>query len=66
MFDMVNRGALWKVLRIYDTDSKLLNIISDMYVNNIARVTAKEGESECLRPDSGARQGHWVIKENGA
>ena len=31
-YDMVNREALWQVLRMYDVGGKLLNDIKGMYV----------------------------------
>ena len=53
----VNREALWQVLRMYDVDGKLLNGIKGMYVNNLACVRVKGGESGCFRINSGVRQG---------
>ena len=36
---------------------KLLNRIMSMYVNKVACVKVKEGESECFRIDIGVRKG---------
>ena len=36
-YDMINREALWQVLRMYDVGGKLLNGIKSMYVNSLAR-----------------------------
>ena len=48
-YDRVNREALWQVLRMYDVWGKLLNGIKSMYVNSLAGVRVKGGESECFR-----------------
>ena len=56
-YDRVNREALWQVLRMYDVGGKLLNSIKSMYVNSLAFVRVKVGESECFRINSGVR---WV------
>ena len=50
---------LWQVLRTYGVGRKLLNGINSMYVNSLACVRLKEGESECFRIDSGVIQG-WI------
>ena len=57
VYDRVNREALWKVLRMYDVDGKLLNGIKSMYVNSLACVKVMRGVSECLKINSGMRQG---------
>ena len=44
-YNRVNREALWQVLRKYDVGSKLLNRITSMYVNSLACVKVKWGES---------------------
>ena len=51
----VNKEALWRVLRMYDVIGKLLSGIKRMYVESLACVTVKGGESECFRIDSGVR-----------
>ena len=56
-YNRVNRETLWQVLRIYDVGGKLLNDINSIFVNNIACVRVKGGESECLRINSGVKQG---------
>ena len=56
-YDRVNREALWLVLRIYDVRSKLLGVTKSMYVDCLACVREKWGESEGFRIDSGVRQG---------
>ena len=56
-YDMVNRGALWQVLRIYGVGGKLLDGIKSMYVNSLACVRVKGSERECFRINSGVRQG---------
>ena len=55
-YDRVNREALWQVLRMYDVGGILLNGIKSVYVNSLACVRVKGGESECFRIDSGVRQ----------
>ena len=47
-----NREALWQVLRKYDVGGKLLSGIESMYVNILACVREKGGESEWFRVDS--------------
>ena len=54
--DRVNREALWQVLRMYNVGGKLLNGFKSMYINNIACVRVKGGETECFRTNSGLRQ----------
>ena len=49
--------ALWQVLRMYDVGGKLLNGIKSMYLNSLASVRVKGGESEFFRTNSGVRQG---------
>ena len=56
-YEKVNREALWQVLRMYDVDGKLLNGIKSMYVNSLACVRVKGGESHCFRINSSVRQG---------
>ena len=56
-YDRVNMEALWQVLRMYDMGGKLLNGIKSMYINSLACVRVKGGESECFRINSGVR---WV------
>ena len=41
----VNREAVRQVLRIYDVVGKLLDGIKSMYVNSIACIRVKEGET---------------------
>ena len=53
----VNREALWQVLRMCDVGGKLLNGMKSMYVNSLACVRLRGGESECFRINSGVRQG---------
>ena len=36
---IVNREALWKVLRMYDEGGKLLNGIKSMHINSLVSVT---------------------------
>ena len=45
-YDRVNRNNLWQVLRMYDVGDKLLSGIKSMYVDSIAYVRVKVGESE--------------------
>ena len=42
---------------MYDMSGKLLSGIKSMYVDNLACVRVKGGESECFRIDSGVRKG---------
>ena len=55
-YHRVNKGALIRqVMRMYDVGGKLLNGIKSMYVNSLACVKVKGGESECFRINSGVR-----------
>ena len=38
---IVNREALWQVLRMYDVGGRLLNGIKSIYVNSLAYVRVK-------------------------
>ena len=50
----VNRETLWRVLRIYDVDGKLLNSLR-VRMLSLAYGRVKGSESECFRIDSGLR-----------
>ena len=52
-YDRVNRRALWKVQRMYDTDRKVLNGSNCIHVNSLAcvRVNRREG-GLCFRIDN--------------
>ena len=52
VYDKVNKEALWEVLRIY-VGGKLLNGIRSMYVNRLACVRVKGGDTEGFRINSG-------------
>ena len=54
-YDMVNREALWQVLRMYDVGGKLLKGIRSMYINSLACVRVKGGENECFKINSSVR-----------
>ena len=54
---MVNREALWQVLKMSDMGGELLNGTKRVYVNSQACIRIKGGESGCFRIDSGVRQG---------
>ena len=41
---------------MYDVGGELLNGIKSMYVNSLACVRLRGGESECFRMDNGVRQ----------
>ena len=56
-YDRVNREVLYKSLRIYDVGGKLWSGIKSMYVNSLACVRVKRGNSECFRIENGVRQG---------
>ena len=56
-YDRVNREGIWQVLRLYDVGGKLMNDIKSMYVNSLACVRVKGGESECFRFNSRVKQG---------
>ena len=56
-YDMVNREALWQVLRMYDVEGKVLNGIKSRHVDSSACVRIKGGISEQFRIDSRVRQG---------
>ena len=34
----VNRQAVWQTLRMYDVESKVINVVTNMYVNSLACV----------------------------
>ena len=59
-YDKVIREAQCQFLRMYDVGGKLLNGIKSMYVNSLARVRVRGGESECFRIDSGVRRMYHV------
>ena len=50
-------GKVNEVLRMYDISGKLLSVIKRIYVDSLALVKVKEGQSECFRIDTGVRQG---------
>ena len=52
-YDRVNREALWQVLRMYDVGGggRLLGGIKSVYVDSLARVRVKWGESERFKID---------------
>ena len=54
---MINRDALWQVLRMYDVGGKLLSGIKSMYVDSLACVRVKGIDSKTFRLDIGVRQG---------
>ena len=45
-YDRVNREGLWQVFRMHDVGAKLLSGIKSMYVDSLAFVRVKGGESE--------------------
>ena len=49
VYGRVNREALWQVLRIYDGEGQLLSGIKSMYVDSLAYVRVKGGESDHFR-----------------
>ena len=57
VYDRINREDLWQVLRMHDFGSKLLSRIKSMYVNCLACVRVKGGESDWLRIVNGVGQG---------
>ena len=57
-YDRVNKKALWQVLRMYDVGGKLLSGMKNMYVDSLASVRVKVGESEWFRIDIGLRQAY--------
>ena len=54
-YDTVNKEALWQVLRMHDVGGKLFNGIKSMYINSVASVRVKGGESGCFRTNSSVR-----------
>ena len=52
-YNKVNMEVLWQVLRMYDVGGKLGNITESIYVNNLACVRVKGGESKCFRINRG-------------
>ena len=59
-YDRVNREALWQVLKIYDVGCKLLNGIKSIYVDSLAYVRVKGGESEQFKVDIRVRHGCFM------
>ena len=57
VYDRVNREALWQVLRMYDDGDKMFSGITSVYVDSLACVRVKRGESDRFRIDRGVRQG---------
>ena len=55
--DRVNREALWQVLRMHDVGIKLFSRIKCMYVDGLASVRVKGGESKCFRIEICAKHG---------
>ena len=54
-YDRVNKETLLQILRMYGVCGNLLNGIKSMYVNSLAYVRVKGGESECFMINSGVR-----------
>ena len=61
VYDSVNREVLWQDLWMNDMGGKLLSWIKSIYVNSLARVGVKEGESEGFWIDSGVKQDCIVV-----
>ena len=57
-YDRANRETLWQVLKMY-VGGKLLSGVKGMYVDSLACVRVKGGESEWFRIDIGMRE--WCI-----
>ena len=57
VYDRVSREAFWQVLRTFDVGGKLFNGIKSMYINSLACVRVKGGDSDYFRINSGVRQG---------
>ena len=55
---VINREALWQVLRMYDVGDKLLGGIKNMYIDSLACLRVKGGMSKWFRIDKGVRQGY--------
>ena len=51
-----DRETLWQVLRMNYLGGKRLSGIMSMYVNSLACVRAKMGQSECFRIEGGVRK----------
>ena len=56
-YDRFNREVLWQVLRMYDVWGKLLGGIKSIYVDSLACVIVKGGESKRFGINGGVRQG---------
>ena len=48
-YDRVNRETHLQLLRMYDLGVKLLSGVRNMYVNRLACIRLKRGESKCFR-----------------
>ena len=59
-YNRVSKEPLWQVLRMHDVGGKLLGGIKSMYVDSLAYIRVKGGESEWFRIDSGVRRLHHV------
>ena len=55
-YDRVKREALWQVLRMYDVGGRLFNETKSIYINSLASVRVKRGESESFKINIGVRQ----------
>ena len=51
VYNRVNKETLWKVLRMYDVESKHLSGIKSMYVDSSTCVRVKGGESERFKDE---------------
>lgn len=56
-FDMVNRQALWQILRKFGCPTKLVNIIADFHTNNSVQVVAGKNVTDKFEIANGVRQG---------
>ena len=62
VYNRVNREGLWQVLRMYDVWGKLLGGIKSMYVDSLACVRIKAGESAWFRIErQGCIMSPWLF-----
>ncbi|GFR86839.1 endonuclease-reverse transcriptase [Elysia marginata] len=77
-FDSVHHDTLWKILQLYGVPQKIINILSNMYADNLCCVRHGEQHSEWFTVKSGVRKGcvispilfqlviDWVMKKSTA
>ena len=55
-FDSIHRESLWKIAALYGIPQKYIKIIKNMYLNSSCCLKTKNGNTEFLNIETGARQ----------